>query len=1581
MTIDSNIHLFENTSFLSLNRLDELAKLTKYEDDKECLPSTVGIPPMAANINSQIILKNLKQESRSLSLRQVWDRQKSKQDLDLNSSGNPSGLDNQPIINQTKIENGQDTNPYSQYTTLKTNHTNLETTSITQQNNHNVVENKPSKIMLKSPSKTGNLINQIAKLFKEVQETGEIDLSQILILERNLIQLPYSKVEPLLSTQKNQNNSFDTDSLLKILNELIVSGTIKEIGDCNLKENADLIYMALKAVDVKLILINAEFSSSQVKKKICNLNEITHLVSSLKSIFHNTIVSYFKLADKSKDFKQFVISLGAVFSSIVLKLVDLCQVEALDDEIVISLIFLTVDICFVTEYASLNENGLILLLKRALTLLGTIFANFHGQQLFIVDELIFHVTKYCSSPSSIPTQSGKSIHIYSFIVFQILQFGINVGKLDKGVSQSQYEMDSNLDLNCTNELLHKFKGVNECISRTSLHFIQSLVKKATDIGKETKGRTSTEQEYKSILDGILKDLLIIYPSPEWPVAELFAQQCVRLMLQSLEDQKKNENNFRGIATDWLGDFAEVMLKGSGSDFSGKGDMLDVLKNISNPIEEKNLIFYHMINICNKITDNGKVEEKIIKDSINAIFGKYLSQKNHFVSGGQNSNACALYSMFIKSNACFKMLDRIILTLLKGIDLASITVRTKSIRCFSELLNSVFIPRTVHGAILQSIQNRLVDNSPTVRDAAMDVCCRYVLAHDEETVLNMYPLLASRTTDLSVAVRKRVVKVLKELHLRYYKSPRAKPILGDTLFKLLSRLQDEESSVSDLAIKMLNEIYYSVNDVEHSIQRNPDNFEVLIKTLAVQLAKCSTSLNLFNIYLSQISKKRTPQTLQQTEKIICTLFNLIIKQDHLDAVFIAVHQFTLFFKELCSEYLSTLHPFIRPRGGSDSEIRQSQLVLMILNNCFSDVKFNNTSLVRSIETDLLSLLGQGSVNILRFSIPCLCKLIQFQTNNFSKIVVVLQKCFDVLWKYQKEDIFKLPSKVIATILRCLIIVSLISGNLNFLVEKESKTNVVYCCSELQKLTKGSNLIELSFGIISSYSSKFIHHDSASIGFTAFCSFLTARPKYFLMPDSMQVIDKVFDTQKSALHIEFFNVIAEYLVGQQLEKTFEMVDNVEDDMKIKILVGSADSFAEDGIPSSLVQTYLPRITQKMLLTDLRVSRAAFKVVSLALEYGLVHPIICIPGITALESCSDIALREQALFIHRKLHEKHSSFIHTKNLEAISCLYTYQKNLSIATHSSSIQSTFETNGVRLSFIVPIYSLIREKKNRRNEFLKQLVNLYNIANVKTVREDSFYKFIAECIAYLDFQTYDEVMHIVYHINLLLSYGANSVNQTLQGIASTEARSEEIVIQAKLYGTIISVKEFFKRKFKLSDTMLMEAKPASTAVSAQEKPLAHMNNVEFILNIPTDNINICNWFEELFEDNLDEDEYEDLITSKQGKREGSESVGKKTKKAKVSLSAYNFLFSEMLQYTQKQVSGIEDLEKKLAELGYRVGMRLLELIMFRDKNLKREVRLLQILLFINTTLWKSLFGKAADSLEKGTDNEDECSSFLCRYD
>jgi hypothetical protein len=94
-----------------------------------------------------------------------------------------------------------------------------------------------------------------------------------------------------------------------------------------------------------------------------------------------------------------------------------------------------------------------------------------------------------------------------------------------------------------------------------------------------------------------------------------------------------------------------------------------------------------------------------------------------------------------------------------------------------------------------------------------------------------------------------------------------------------------------------------------------------------------------------------------------------------------------------------------------------------------------------------------------------------------------------------------------------------------------------------------------------------------------------------------------------------------------------------------------------------------------------------------------------------------------------------------------------------------------------------------------------------------------------------------------------------------------------------------------------------------------------------------------------------------------------------VSLSAFAFLFSELVQYHQSRVASIGDLERRLEESGYSVGLRVLELFCFRDgtsKGAKRETRLLGVLQFVSTKVWKGLFGKDADSLERSMDNEDE---------
>ena len=81
-----------------------------------------------------------------------------------------------------------------------------------------------------------------------------------------------------------------------------------------------------------------------------------------------------------------------------------------------------------------------------------------------------------------------------------------------------------------------------------------------------------------------------------------------------------------------------------------------------------------------------------------------------------------------------------------------------------------------------------------------------------------------------------------------------------------------------------------------------------------------------------------------------------------------------------------------------------------------------------------------------------------------------------------------------------------------------------------------------------------------------------------------------------------------------------------------------------------------------------------------------------------------------------------------------------------------------------------------------------------------------------------------------------------------------------------------------------------------------------------------------------------------------------------------------------------EELEQKLTKFGKNIGHKLADIITIRDRTkigtslgvntlsqvnpakLTRETGLLNMLLFIKSAVWKSLFGKDADKLEKSAD-------------
>ncbi|OQD74849.1 hypothetical protein PENDEC_c009G06730 [Penicillium decumbens] len=104
-----------------------------------------------------------------------------------------------------------------------------------------------------------------------------------------------------------------------------------------------------------------------------------------------------------------------------------------------------------------------------------------------------------------------------------------------------------------------------------------------------------------------------------------------------------------------------------------------------------------------------------------------------------------------------------------------------------------------------------------------------------------------------------------------------------------------------------------------------------------------------------------------------------------------------------------------------------------------------------------------------------------------------------------------------------------------------------------------------------------------------------------------------------------------------------------------------------------------------------------------------------------------------------------------------------------------------------------------------------------------------------------------------------------------------------------------------------------------------------------------------------------------------------RSRNAESSRASFAYLFGEMVTYAQRRVTGIQDLEKRLNEQGYPLGLRLLDLLFYRSASTSssalsssstsssppnRPLRIVNLLHLIHGPLWRLLFQRSADALE-----------------
>lgn len=97
-----------------------------------------------------------------------------------------------------------------------------------------------------------------------------------------------------------------------------------------------------------------------------------------------------------------------------------------------------------------------------------------------------------------------------------------------------------------------------------------------------------------------------------------------------------------------------------------------------------------------------------------------------------------------------------------------------------------------------------------------------------------------------------------------------------------------------------------------------------------------------------------------------------------------------------------------------------------------------------------------------------------------------------------------------------------------------------------------------------------------------------------------------------------------------------------------------------------------------------------------------------------------------------------------------------------------------------------------------------------------------------------------------------------------------------------------------------------------------------------------------------------------------------RAKTAELSLPSFAHLFNSLVSYHHARSPTVADLEARLASSGYPVGVKMLDLLLYRQpqRTVTRPTRLLDLLNFIHTQIWRSLFNRPADALQQS--NEDK---------
>ncbi|XP_069077311.1 nipped-B-like protein isoform X9 [Pleurodeles waltl] len=1217
-----------------------------------------------------------------------------------------------------------------------------------------------------------------------------------------------------LSTLLNNNDSEDEDKLWR---DLIMERVTKSADAC------------LTAINI--------MTSPNMPKAVYIEDVIERIIQYTKFHLQNTLYPQYDpvyrvdqhgglLSSKAKRAKcsthkqRVIIMLYNKICDVVISLSELLEIQLLTDTTILQISSMGITPFFVENVSELQ--------LCAIKLVTAVFSRYEKHRQLILEEIFTSLARLPTSKrglrnfrlnSSDTDGEAMYIQMVTALVLQLIQCVVHLPSDKDTATEEETTKKVDHDIIITNSY--------ETAMRTAQNFLSIFLKKC--------GSKQGEEDYRPLFENFVQDLLSTVNKPEWPAAELLLSLLGRLLVHQFSN-KSTEMALRVASLDYLGTVAARLRKDAVSSKMDQGSIERILKQATrgkdeiqqlqkllldyleeNTETDPSLVFSRKFYIAQWFRDTTMETEKAMKtqkeeessegghhakeiESTGEIMQRAENRKkflrnilktapSQFSTLKMNSgtvdydDACLIVRYLASMRPFAQSFDIYLTQILRVLGENAIAVRTKAMKCLSEvvavdpsILARLDMQRGVHG--------RLMDNSTSVREAAVELLGRFVLCRPQ-LAEQYYEMLIERILDTGISVRKRVIKILRDICLEQPTFPK----ITEMCVKMIRRVNDEEG-IKKLVNETFQKLWFTPTP-----QNDKEAMTRKILNITDVVATCrDTGYDWFEQLLQNLLKTEEDSSYKPVKKactqLVDNLVEHILKYEEsladsdskgvnsscLVSCITTLFLFSKIRPQLMVKHAMTMQPYLTTKCSTQNDFMVICNVAKILELVVPLMEHPSETFLATIEEDLMKLIIKYGMTVVQHCVSCLGSVVNKVTQNYKFVWACFNRYYGALTKLKNQHQEDPNSTVLAAnkpaLLRSLFTVGALCRHFDFDQEEfkgNSKVNIRDKVLELLLYFTKHSDEEVQTKAIIGLGFSFIQH-----------------PILMFEVEVKNMYNNILSDKNSSLNlkIQVLKNLQTYLQEedtrmQEADREWKKLSKQEDLKEM----GDISS----GMSSSIMQLYLKQVLDAFFHTQSAVRHFALNVIALTLNQGLIHPVQCVPYLIAMGTDPEPSMRNKADQQLVEIDKKYTGFIHMKAVAGIKMSYQVQQ--AINSNLNEIIRGFRQDESTSALCGHLYSMIRGNRQHRRAFLISLLNLFD-DTAKT--EVNMLLYIADNLACFPYQTQEEPLFIMHHIDITLSVSGSNLLQSFK-----ESMVKEKTKEKQKEKTKEKVKEKTKEKMK----------------------------------------------------------------------------------------------------------------------------------------------------------------------------------------